>query len=120
MEINIIKTEKTDIAEIKSDEIIITEVHDALDLMADCNYQGARNIIIRKENIIPEFFDLKTGIAGEILQKFSTYNVRLAIIGDFSNVSSKSLRDFIFESNKAGRILFLPGREEAINKLSGC
>ncbi|MCK7528774.1 MAG: DUF4180 domain-containing protein [Ignavibacteriales bacterium] len=38
---------------------------------------------------ISDFFDLKTGIAGEILQKFSTYNVRLAILGDFQNIKAE-------------------------------
>jgi hypothetical protein len=44
--------------------------------------------------------------------------MRLAIIGDFSAVKSKSLNDFIFESNKYGRISFVSSREEAIRKLS--
>ena len=117
MELEIINTEKVDIAQIRSDEIIISDVQDALDLMADCDYQGARSIIIGKENITPDFFNLKTGLAGEILQKFSTYNVRLAIIGDFSEYDSKSLRDFIFESNKGGRILFLTDMDKAIKML---
>jgi len=117
MKLEIIQTERAAIADIKSDCIIISDVQDALDLMADCDYKGARSIIICKENITPDFFDLKTGIAGEILQKFSTYNVRLAIVGDFSEYDSKSLKDFIFESNKAGKILFLPEREQAIESL---
>lgn len=117
MELKIIKTEKADIAELKSDKIIIRDVQDALDLMADCDYKGARSIIIGKENITPDFFNLKTGLAGEILQKFSTYNVRLAIIGDFSEYDSKSLRDFIYESNKGGKILFLTDMNKAIKML---
>ena len=39
-------------------------------------------------------------MAGEILQKFSNYRVRLAIVGDFTPYSSKSIKDFIYESNK--------------------
>ena len=78
-------------------------MQDALDLMADCDYQGARKIIVHKENIVQDFFDLKTGLAGEILQKFSTYRISFAIIGDFSNIGSKSLSNFIYESqNKSG------------------
>ncbi len=118
MSFNLIQVNNGSIAEVKSENIIINEVQDALDLMAECDYCGARRIIIKKENVIPDFFDLKTGIAGEILQKFSTYEVRLAIIGDFSEYNSKSLRDFIYESNKSGMILFLKKRDEAIAKLS--
>jgi hypothetical protein len=85
--------------------------------MANCQYQGADNIIIEKKNICIEFFDLSTGIAGEILQKFSNYRVRLAIVGDFSLHSSKSLKDFINESNRVGRILFVDSVEEAKSRL---
>ena len=87
-------------------------------MMANCNYQGATNIIIYRKNINDDFFDLSTGIAGDILQKFSNYNNRLVIVGDFSKVSSKSLRDFIYESNKMGRIGFQGSFGEALKYLS--
>jgi uncharacterized membrane protein len=106
------------IAEVISEGVIIHETQDALDLMADCGYRGARSIIIRERNIIPDFFDLKTGIAGDILQKFSNYDVRLAIVGDFSRYTSKSLRDFVRESNRVGRINFVGSLQEAKDKLT--
>ena len=106
------------IAELQSDRVEINSVEDSLDLMGNSDYQGARKIIVKKEHLCSDFFDLKTGIAGEILQKFSNYRMQLAIVGDFSGQTSKSLRDFIFESNKTGRILFVPNREEAIRLLS--
>jgi hypothetical protein len=118
MKIEIRKVNEIEIAEVFSDDIIIKETQDALDLMANISYQGSNKIIIYEKNIIPDFFDLKTKIAGEILQKFSTYNVYLAIIGDFSKYPGKSLKDFIFESNKAGRINFVNSVEEAIQRLS--
>jgi hypothetical protein len=105
------------VAEIISDGVVIRSVDDALDLMANCSYQGAMKMIIREEHLLPEFFDLKTGIAGEILQKFSNYRTQLAIVGDFSKYTSKSLRDFIYESNKGGRIFFGSSVEEAKAKL---
>ena len=113
MKINIININEIHIAEIISDDIVIKSTQDVLDLMADCRYQGAGKIIIHEKNIIPEFFDLKTGIAGEVLQKFTTYRVQLAIVGDYLNYTSKSLRDFIYESNKHGRISFVNTVEEA-------
>jgi hypothetical protein len=113
MELSFIKSNGSTIAILKSENICINEVQDVLDLMADCHYNQARSLIVHKHNITPEFFDLKTGIAGEILQKFSTYDFRLAIVGDFSKFASKSLRDFIYESNKMRRINFVGSLEEA-------
>ncbi len=118
MKIEIYQINGQKIAEILSDKLLIRETQDALDLMAECNYLDSWKIIIHEKNIIPGFFDLKTGIAGEILQKFSTYNVRLAIVGDFSKYTSKSLKDFIFESNKLRRINFVNSPEEAKERLA--
>jgi len=110
--------EEEKIAEVKSAGIVIGQTQDALDLMANADYLGARKIMIREEHLDPAFFDLKTGIAGEILQKFTNYRVQLAIIGDFSKFPGKSIRDFIFESNRYGRINFVSSREEAIERLT--
>ncbi len=113
MKIEVIDIEGNSVAEVVSDGIEIRNTDDALDIMGSCSYQGAGSIVIHERNIVPEFFDLRTGIAGEILQKFSTYGMRLAIVGNFSKYTSKSLRDFIYESNKVGRINFVSSMEEA-------
>jgi hypothetical protein len=105
------------IAEVIADKIVVNDAQDALDVMANCSYQGADRIIWHEKNIAADFFDLKTGLAGEVLQKFSNYRVRLAIVGDFSKYESKALRDFIFESNKQGRIVFVDSAQEAREKL---
>ena len=118
MEINLYEYQNVTIAEIDAVDIIIHNAQDALDILANCAYQGASKIIVQANHIVPEFFDLKTGIAGEILQKFSTYQMQLAIVGDFSQYNSKSLRDFIFESNKVGRINFVASIEKAREKLA--
>jgi len=117
MKIEITQINGIKIAEILSENVLIKETRDVLNIMAESTYRGSWKIIIHEKNIIPDFFDLKTGIAGEILQKFSTYNVQLAIVGDFSKYSGKSLRDFIFESNKLGRINFVNSTEDAIQRL---
>jgi hypothetical protein len=117
MKIEISEINGISIAEIISDSILIKKTQDALDIIAESNYRGSWKMIIHEKNVISDFFDLKTGIAGEILQKFSTYNVQLAIVGDFSKYSSKSLADFIYESNKLGRINFVNSIGEAKDRL---
>lgn len=107
MQFKIHQHRQKQIAELISNKVQISCVQDALDLMGNADYQGARKIIIKEEHLSPDFFDLKTGIAGDILQKFSTYSVFLAIVGDFAKYQSKSLRDFMSESNRNKRILFV-------------
>jgi hypothetical protein len=57
-------------------------------------------------------------MAGEILQKFSTYRVRLAVVGDISKYTSKSLAQFIFESNNDRQVNFVNSTTEALARLS--
>ena len=113
MEITLQEHNGIPIAIITSDTLIFTNEDEAAELLMNCYYQGAEALIVMAENLPPEFFDLKTKLAGEVLQKFSTYNTRLAVIGDFSKFDSKSLQDFIRESNRIGRILFVPRVAEA-------
>ena len=104
--------------EIISDEVLINAEQDALDLMVDIGYQfECTKIILHKENIREDFFDLKTGLAGAVLQKFSNYQVQLAIIGEFNSHKSKSLDDFIFESNRNGQVLFVEDIPAALKAL---
>ena len=106
------------IAEITSDKMIINSADDGFDLLGNLYYQGFDRIIIYEENITADFFDLKNKMAGEILQKFSNYRVRLAIIGDFEKYTSKSVQDFIYESNKGKQINFVSTIENGISALS--
>jgi Domain of unknown function (DUF4180) len=114
MEIKTHQINKINIAEVISEDIVIANFQDGLDLLGDLYFQGFDKIILQEKNITPDFFDLKTGIAGEILQKFSNYQVRLAIVGDFSKYQSKSIKEFIFESNKLGQINFVETKTEAL------
>ncbi|KAA6332837.1 hypothetical protein EZS27_018696 [termite gut metagenome] len=108
----------TKIAEVISNTLVIKTPEDGLDLLGNLYYQGFDKIVVQEKNITPEFFDLKSGMAGEILQKFSTYRVRLAIVGDFTPYSNKSMKDFIYESNKKRQINFVSSTTEALKMLS--
>jgi hypothetical protein len=118
MEFDIQPFQNSLLAVVRPGQLVLNNHHDALDLLANCGYQGAEKIIIHEENLTPAFFDLKTGIAGEMLQKFSTYRMQLAIVGNFSKYTSKSLRDFIYESNKGKTISFVTSIAEAEQKLT--
>jgi hypothetical protein len=106
------------IAEIQSDEQILSTVQDILDLMANADYQGARMLMLHQRQVHPDFFDLKTGLAGEILQKVVNYQFRLAFIGDFDKFQSKALQAFILESNRGKHVFFTDEFDDAVRKLT--
>ena len=84
MNIKKITSKGNEIAIVNSDEVCISDMQSALDFMMSVNYEtGSHSIVLNKEAVIEDFFVLSTRIAGEILQKFITYQFRFAIVGDF-------------------------------------
>lgn len=106
------------IAEVEPGSDLITSSGDMLDIIADAGYHDSGRIIIHEKSLHSDFFDLKTGLAGDILQKFSNYRLKLAIVGDFAEVRSISLRDFIKESNRGRTVNFVNSFEEALDRLT--
>lgn len=119
MNIIIDQIDNSKVAMVDSTDIIIHDVQDALDLMASISYNnnGCNKIMIYKSNITEDFFDLKTRIAGNVLQKYANYNVKLAIIGDFDEYNSKSLKDFIYECNNGKQVFLLKDKQDALHAL---
>ena len=118
MNIDLHQTGNKKIAEIQASGTVIHSTEDAMNLMGDLYYQGYDGLILHEEQITSAFFDLKTKMAGEILQKFSNYRFPLVLIGDFSKFPSQSLQDFIRESNKGRQVNFVRTLPEALQLLS--
>ncbi|MCC7432812.1 DUF4180 domain-containing protein [Candidatus Peregrinibacteria bacterium] len=113
MEFNFYEIDGVKLVEILNKPGEIKLPQDGLDVVGNSIYGGSYKIIIHESGLASEFFELRTGLAGEILQKFSNYNCELAIVGDFSKYPSKALEDFIRESNRQGRINFVDSIEQA-------
>jgi len=118
MNISIKSLHNRSVALVESEQTEFGSVQDMLDVMAGCTWDGADTMVISEHHLNPEFFNLKSGLAGEMLQKFSNYRMNLCILGDFSKYESNSLRDFIRESNRSGHIVFAVNIEEALQMLS--
>jgi hypothetical protein len=88
------------IAEIVGDGILLRNADDGRDLLMQS--RRADWVAVHEKNIAPEFFDLRSGVAGEVLQKFVNYQGRLAIIGDISRYTqqSEALAALVRESNR--------------------
>ena len=85
-----------------------------LDLLAWGGENGTDLYLLMDTNFTPEFYDLSTGLAGEILQKVSNYRVRLAIFGSFEMVVGKRFQEFMTESNKGFSVCFLREKAKAL------
>ncbi|QGN50471.1 DUF4180 domain-containing protein [Micromonospora sp. WMMD558] len=88
--------------------VIATE-QDALDLIGSA-FLGAQVVAVPASRLDARFFSLGTRFAGEIMQKFVNYRLRLAIVGDISAylAESSALRALVHESNQGGHVWFVP------------
>ena len=119
MKVRIIEINGVKIAVCESNDVIIKDGQSALEFAINIGYEhDCLNIAMDKTVISEDFFKLSTGIAGEVVQKFINFGYRLAIIGDFSGYTSKSLRDFIYECNNGQYLFFVESEKAALEMLS--
>ncbi|MDG4819934.1 DUF4180 domain-containing protein [Micromonospora sp. WMMD956] len=88
--------------------LVATE-QDALDLIGAA-FLGAQVVAVPANRLPEGFFSLGTRFAGDVMQKFVNYRLRLAVIGDISErlARSPALRALVHESNRADHVWFLP------------
>ena len=107
-----------DIALVEGESVLIVDASSALELAVSIQYENdCSAIVLSKSTFCEDFFKLSTRIAGEVLQKFVNYRLKMAIVGDFSCYESKALRDFIYESNRGKHFFFVATNDEAVEKL---
>lgn len=70
---------------------------------------GADWLAIPLARLGPGFLDLSTRLAGEAIQKFTNYRIGVAFVGDITSWTqdSRSLRDFVAESNRGPAVWFV-------------
>lgn len=118
MHIRTIQKNDAAIALVRSNELLITDPQSALDFIATVTYEtGCDRVALNKEAILEDFFKLSTCLAGEVLQKFVNYGVKFAVVGDFTQYTSKPLKDFMYESNRGRDVFFVSTEADAIEKL---
>lgn len=98
---------------------VIASEQDALDVLAATYGSAAEVLAIPVERLSPDFFRLRSGLAGAILQKWRNYGFRVAIVGDIGRwtAGSRALGDFVRESNRGGQVLFVADAAELAARL---
>ncbi|GAA4590247.1 DUF4180 domain-containing protein [Planotetraspora phitsanulokensis] len=93
---------------------------EALDLIGEAFGAGAEWVAVPASRLGEEFFQLRTRVAGDIIQKFVNYRLGLAVLGDVSRhtAGSSALRDFVYESNRGAQTWFVLDAESLADRLA--
>jgi len=91
---------------------------EALELAALCTENGTDRLLLQENNLDERFFDLKTGIAGAVLQKFSNYRIKFAAVVPADEIKGR-FGEMAMEANKGKQFRFATSLSEASDWISG-
>lgn len=103
---------------VNEEDFRINTLQDALSLIATIQEAAdTQKAILFQDQLPVGFFDLSTGIAEEILQRYASYGFILAIVGDYTPYDSQSLQNFMKKSAQANQCFFASNVMEALDLL---
>ena len=91
----------------------IQSERDALDLVALCGENGTHRLMLHAGHLPPAFFDLKTGLAGEVLLKFSNYRIKAVAVVTPELVGKGRFAEMAMESNHFDEFGVFYARQQA-------
>lgn len=97
----------------------IANEKDALDLVALCGENETDKLLLDGDCLDPAFFDLKSGLAGEVLLKLSNYRIRAALIMPQERVVTGRFAEFVLETNRGDQFRVYDQYEDAAKWLVG-
>jgi hypothetical protein len=93
---------------------LITTSADASNLIGAAWGRDVDTMVIPVSRLHAHFFNLSTGLAGEVLQKLTLHGLKLVVLGDVSAhvVKSAAFRDFVREANRGNHARFVTTEHE--------
>jgi hypothetical protein len=105
---------------IAADRPTVADEQGALDLLGESWQSGAELLVLPVGRLDGRFFDLSSGLAGAVLQKFVNYRMPVVIVGDISAqlAASSALRAFVGESNRGRQVWFYDDLQQLADRLA--
>jgi|SRR5688572_28334115 hypothetical protein len=100
-----------DLASTTLQTIAIRAAGDVSDALVLSLRQGG--LIVAEANLCPEFFDLRTGFAGDLLQRFVNYRARLAILVADPRAHGERFTELVYEHRAHPAVRFFGSEADA-------
>lgn len=91
----------------------IASVDDALGLISACIERDSQRLLIDARCLPEAFFDLRSRFAGELIQKFENYRLRLAVVFAPDTKRSERFEQFLAEARRGRGFRAFTAREDA-------
>jgi len=91
---------------------------DALELIVSCREHGTRRLLLPSQAFPPAFFDLRSGFAGEFVQKLVNYHLRVGAVFETEEGYSGRFREYLSEARRGQQFRVFDTRTEAIGWLT--
>lgn len=108
----------TSYAECVAKQKIITIEQDAVNLIGLCGYHHTNNLLLYADNVDDRFFELKSTLAGNVLQKFMNYYMRVAMIMKDDLSDNKRFKEMALETNKGNYFRIFKDKQKAVDWLT--
>jgi hypothetical protein len=86
---------------------------DPAQVVARCIESGAYAVLADESSLPREFFDLSSGVAGELLHRMSVYGIKMAVVVADPSIYSQAFQAFAREANRGTLCRFFPDRGSA-------
>jgi len=93
--------------------LFIARESDALELVAVCGEHRTHRLLLHAEQLSDEFFDLRSGLAGAVLQKFVNYAVRVAAVIPPERANQGRFGEMVLEANRGRHFRVFAREDEA-------
>jgi hypothetical protein len=74
---------------------------------------GTDGLILMENDLAPEFYNLRSGLAGELFQKFINYKIRMVIVLPDPEAYGERFGELAYEHTSHNMIRFLRSLDEA-------
>jgi len=96
-----------------------TGIQSASDISAALKVSVERGgLVLDEKNLSPDFFELKTGLAGQVLQKFVSYRTKLAVIVRDASIYGGRFGELMHEHRIHPNVRFFAAEQAARQWLS--
>jgi hypothetical protein len=86
---------------------------DPAEVATICIESGSQLILVDEVNLPAAFFDLSSGMAGELLHRLSLYQLRMAVVVADLTSRSERFQEFAREADRGRMCRFFATREAA-------